>query len=689
MKNKFILCVCVCLFFVLNLLAQKNNVLDSLEKQEKIYTKDDTIKVKLYLQISKSLLGQSETSKASEYINKALELAEKLKNLKLTSFTLADKSYIAFILGDLPQATKLAKKSIEIAEYIKNEKLLANNYQILGKIYEGQGKFDEVVQLYEKALVIHQKSNNQNQLALAYNNLGNVNAMLEKYEKSFDYQKKGMEIRKKLPKEQQSVLTYSYNDMAFIFSSQGKVKEALEYQLKALENADKFQDNLFLNFGYLNIAGSYFQLNNLPKALEYAEKGLQYAQKLKSKQSIASGYNLLSSIQKNLKNYEKALAYQELFIVYRDSVWSENQQKEITKIENNFKFEKQKKEYELLKKEQIIRDAEITQLIYIVIFTCVGVGLLILLSVFLLRNNRLKQKNNDILLEKNEEINQQNEEIKQIAENLHDVNEKINKQNRLITEQNEDLLGNITYVQRIQETILPTKEYINQYINEYFILFKPKDIVSGDFYFFQEVDNVSIFAAIDCTGHGVSGAFMTILANDILNNIINNQKILQADLILNQLHKDIRKSLKQAESNNRDGMDMSLIVIDKNNKKIQFAGAKNSLIYIQNQSLMQIKGDRLPIGGEQKETERLFTLHTIETNIDTHLYLFSDGFQDQFGGENREKFMISKLKNLFLDIHTKEYSTQKEILNHTLEQWISSSQSESQIDDVLIIGLKV
>ncbi|TAG89035.1 MAG: hypothetical protein EAZ20_07325 [Bacteroidetes bacterium] len=687
MKN-FILLFLFVFFYISNLSAQKK-ILDSLEKQEKIYTKEDTIKVKQYISISKLSLSESETAKAAEFIEKAITLAEKIKSQKLVSVALADKSYICFITGDLPQATRLAQKSINMAEEMKDENLMARNYQILGKIYEGQGKLNETLELYEKTLIIYKKSNNKINLSQIYNNLGNINAMLGKFEKAFQYQKQGLDIRKKLPKQFQGSLTYSYNDMAYIFGLQEKNKEALEYQLKALENAIKFQDDLYLNFGYLNIASSYLALNNVPKSLEFADKGLQYAKKLKAKQSITSCYNILTEIQKRLKNFEKALEYQELFVIYRDSVWSEKQQKELAKIENNYKFEKQKKENEILKKEQLIRDAKITQLIYAIVFTCVGVGLLVLLSVFLLRNNRLKQKNNEILLEKNEEINQQNEEIKQIAENLHEVNETVNEKNRLITEQNDNLLSNISYAQRIQETILPTKEYINQHLDEYFILFRPKDIVSGDFYFFQEVDGLLVFAAIDCTGHGVSGAFMTILANDILDNIINNQKIIQADLILNHLHKDIRKSLKQAESNNRDGMDMSLVVIDKKNKKIQFAGAKNSLIYIQNQTLTQIKGDRLPIGGEQKETERLFTLHTIEANIDTYLYLFSDGFQDQFGGENREKFMISRLKNLFLEIHQQKSQTQKQILNDTLENWIISSQHEAQIDDVLVVGLKI
>ncbi|TAE50793.1 MAG: tetratricopeptide repeat protein [Cytophagia bacterium] len=687
MKNLlFIFFLVFSVFFQLP--AQNEKKLDSLEKQTKIYNKEDSIQLKMYLTISKISLGQGQTSKSLEYSDKCIALSEKLDIKKYISLAYIDRSYLLFILGEYPQATQAAKKSIDIAEEIKNENLIANNYQVLGKIYEGQGKYKEVLDLYEKTLAIYQKKDNHPNLSFAYNNLGNINAMMGNYQKALDYQQKALEIRQKNP-EQLPNLTYSYNDIAYIYTAQGKYKEALNYQIKAMENAIKYKDKLYLNFGYVNLAEAYFSVNDFSKALEYAKKGLEYAKKANTKQSIASSYNLLARIQKNLKNYEKALEYQEFFVVYRDSILNENQQKELTKIENNFKYDKQKKENELLKKEQLIRDAKITQLLYIVLFSFFGAILLVLLILFLYRNNRLKQKNNNILTEKNEEINQQNEEIRQIADNLHEVNEKVKQQNHLITVQNEDLLGNITYAQRIQEAILPTKEYIKQYLEEYFIFFKPKDIVSGDFYFFQEIDNQCIFAAIDCTGHGVSGAFMTILANDILNNIINNQKIIQADQILNHLHKDIRKALKQAESTNRDGMDMALVIIDKKNKKIQFAGAKNSLIYIQNQTLTQIKGDRLPIGGEQKEAERLFTLHHIDCSVPTYFYLFSDGFQDQFGGENREKFMISRFKSILLENHEKDFVVQKQILEDTLQQWIASSKQETQIDDILVIGAKI
>jgi len=173
----------------------------------------------------------------------------------------------------------------------------------------------------------------------------------------------------------------------------------------------------------------------------------------------------------------------------------------------------------------------------------------------------------------------------------------------------EDLSGSIHYAQGIQDTILPIQEKFASLLPHSFVFFKPRDVVSGDFYFLEEVDNKIILAAIDCTGHGVPGAFMSLIGNDILTEIIINQKITEPHKILEKLHLGVRALLRQEETKNRDGMDMSLVVIDKGNKILEFAGAKNPLIYIQNDKLKTIKGDKMPIGGEQREENFHKTLY--------------------------------------------------------------------------------
>ncbi|TAG00175.1 MAG: hypothetical protein EAZ44_09690 [Cytophagia bacterium] len=271
---------------------------------------------------------------------------------------------------------------------------------------------------------------------------------------------------------------------------------------------------------------------------------------------------------------------------------------------------------------------------------------------------------------------------------LQEANKEIEAQKDAIEEKNKHITDSIAYAQRIQQAILPLPDNMLQFIPDFFILFKPKDIVSGDFYYFEEVENKIIIAAVDCTGHGIPGALMSMLAKEILDNITLEKKIIEADKILNELHKGIRMVLKQNEGTNRDGMDLSLLVIDKNNNEIEFAGAKNSLLYIQDNQLKEIKADRNSIGGEQKEEERLFTKHIIKTDKNTMFYLFSDGYQDQFGGENRRKFMIAQFKKILLENHQKDIKIQKEILSDTIEKWIEKGY-EKQTDDILVWGLKL
>ncbi len=286
------------------------------------------------------------------------------------------------------------------------------------------------------------------------------------------------------------------------------------------------------------------------------------------------------------------------------------------------------------------------------------------------------------------DIVQQNQLLQAQKEEIEVQNSTLQESYEIIQNKNQTIADSILYAQRIQRSILPLEETIQKHLPENFILFKPRDIVSGDFYYFEQKNDKLILATIDCTGHGVPGALMTMLAAENLNEIIQNKEITAPDKILNELHKNIRKTLKQAETDNRDGMDMTLITIDHENKKVQYAGAKNSLIYIQNNELQVIKADKNPIGGEQREEERLFTKHEISINLPTTFYLFSDGFQDQFGGEQNKKFGIARMKELFLQIHTLPLPTQQARLNKTFEQWREQA-GEKQIDDVLVVGIRL
>ncbi len=284
-----------------------------------------------------------------------------------------------------------------------------------------------------------------------------------------------------------------------------------------------------------------------------------------------------------------------------------------------------------------------------------------------------KIENQNLLLDKN-------------LQSLKIYNEEIKTQKIEIEEKNDNITASINYAKRIQEAILPQKEKLDKAFEDYFLYFKPRDIVSGDFYWFAEANNKQIIASVDCTGHGVPGAFMSMIGNQLLNQIINVFKIDSPEIILSEMDKYIKKSLKQNETKVGDGMDMSVCVIDKKNKILEFAGAKNPLVYIQDEQLFHIKGDKISIGGIYDKNISKFKKHKINLHTKTYCYIFSDGYQDQFGGEKNRKFMIKNMKKLFEENHKKKMKEQKNFFSKTIEEW---QGKEKQIDDILLIGFVI
>lgn len=301
------------------------------------------------------------------------------------------------------------------------------------------------------------------------------------------------------------------------------------------------------------------------------------------------------------------------------------------------------------------------------------------------KNILLAKQKRDILIT-NAKLEQQNEEIQTQAENLKSVNEKIVLQNDKIKKQNEDIAASINYARRIQNAILPDDELIKTTFKDIFILYKPKSIVSGDFYWVAEKGAKIFIAAVDCTGHGVPGAFMSIIGKGIMDKIVNELNISEPDEILFQLDVLVRQFLKQNISKNKDGMDIALCVVDKEQSLVKFAGAKNPLVIVQNNTAEIIKGNRISIGGYTQKEKPCFTCHKITIPEDMMLYIFSDGFQDQFGGEDNSKFKKKRMLHLFSEVASSPLNEQKYRIEQEFENW---KGNKTQIDDVLIIGFKL
>jgi len=323
--------------------------------------------------------------------------------------------------------------------------------------------------------------------------------------------------------------------------------------------------------------------------------------------------------------------------------------------------------------------------------------ILIILGIVRWRSAALKRKNAELerivkvrtseVVEKNEELQQRQEEIMSQRDEIEKQRDKAEKQRDEITLQKKEITDSILYASRIQTAILPPVDYISESFPNYFVLFRPRDIVSGDYYWMYRKANISIFAAVDCTGHGVPGAFMSMLGSAFLDEIVTKQDTIpDAHEILNQLRYHVITSLHQtgAENETKDGMDIALIMYDSDKHKLRYSGAFNSLYLIRQGELIEYKADRMPIGVSFNQ-DKPFTVHELELNEDDCFYIFSDGYIDQFGGKDGKKFKSRNFKNLLMENHQKPMQEQRVILDNKLDDWRGEIE---QIDDVLVAGFK-
>ena len=317
-----------------------------------------------------------------------------------------------------------------------------------------------------------------------------------------------------------------------------------------------------------------------------------------------------------------------------------------------------------------------TTLAYFIYMIIVGFFIWLIVYLYTRRLRRQKEYLEEQVKLRTKEIEQQKEEIESQRDKLAGQNDEIQKINK-------DITSSIEYAKRIQTAMLPLESNIQAHLEDYFILFKPRDIVSGDFYWFTHKNDKTFIAAVDCTGHGVPGAFMSMIGAEILTTIVNNKEVYDAAEILFLLNKYIRTALKQDATENQDGMDMALCVIDKKNETVEFSGAKNPLFVIQDGELTKIKGSRQSIGGYQFGE---FEKHTVKYTTPSWFYIFSDGYADQFGGENQSKFMIKHFKKILMNNYQKSMKEQNEILDKAISNWMISTR---QTDDILVIGFKL
>lgn len=600
------------------------------------------------------------------------------------------------------------KKNKTFADSILYGNLLA----AIGNTYNDQQKPQESEKYYLQALNFYQKIKNStttNYIASIYENLGTLKEMTKQYQQAIEYYQKA----RNLYNEQSEDIAYVDCNIAISYISLNEPDSVDKY----VSEAEKFY---FSNNSLKGIAktqyirGLYYNLiKNTKIAKINFNLALENYEKLGEINKIQEITIELYKIYKKEKNFEKALQMHEKYLEAHDSVFNSQNERKITELSLTYQFEKE------TEKNKLKYDAEIKQRKARQTITLVSLILsLIILVAFIFgfaqkrRRNKELQVYNAQILQKNEEILVQKEEIEAQKNQIELQAKEIEKQRDLaiergneIAHKKEQIEASINYALRIQQAMLPIENELTQYFSNSTIFYKPRDIVSGDFYWFYSNNNEIFFTAADCTGHGVPGAFMSILGISLLNQIVNEDTNLKPNDVLNKLRSAIIKSLKQTtnDNSNFDGIDMALVKYYKNTQIVEFSGAYNPLYIVsqnelkinenskcsisqfQQTKLYDFRADRMPIGIFVK-SEKIFSLTTVQLNKNDKIFIFSDGFADMFNNKLQQKYTIKRFKDLLLQI----YSTPIHQLNNIFEQTYTDWLQESiQTDDILIIGLEV
>ena len=706
--------------FAFRTTAQQSKI-DSLLSVLKI-AKDDTNKINTQNILSRQYIDVGNYNVAMKHATDAESVSEKINFKKGKANAFNNKGKIFWSQGNYPEALKNHLQALKIREEGGDKKGTAVSYGNIGNVYQSQGNYPEAINNYLKALKTFEELGDKRFIANTQNNIGLVYWAQKNYPDALNYYKEALKIRQEIGDK--PGIAISCNNIGLIFFGQNNYEEALKNHLQALkiretigdkkgiaesynnigiiyESRKKYSEALVNHFKALNIrqeigdkkgiASSHINIGNVFTeekktgiAKDHLNKALLVAKEIGAKQYIKDSYSGLAQADSTAKNYEEAFNDYKRYVTYRDSLLNEENTKKTVQSQMNYEFEKkQAEEKEEQDKKDSIAEHERDRQLIIRNFFIISFVLMLTLAFFIFRGYKQKQKANVI-------ITQQKEEVE--------------KQKEIIQEKNKGITDSINYAQRIQRALMASDKLLDtalkgEFAKEYFVLFKPKDIVSGDFYWATEtVDSKQsavgnetakrfYLAVCDSTGHGVPGAFMSLLNISFLNEAITEKRIAQPNEIFNHVRQRLIENISSEGA--KDGMDGALLKLEiKNNKlEIEYSAANSSLILIQNGTLTELEADKMPVGsGEKKDSFQLHSLFPHSKGVGALLYLYTDGFADQFGGTKGKKFKYKQLNEKLLAISSQPMSEQKIILEKTFDDWKGSLE---QVDDVLVIGIMV
>lgn len=635
--------------------------------------------------------------KALQLFNLSLEHFKALANAKGQASTLNQIGSIYRMQGNYPGALEFFFSAVKLYNQANDSIGLSKTYNNIGIVYFYQKNYDKALEFYHHSLKVDQHTNDEYGVSVSFINIGEVYKYKGNYKQALDYFLRALVLAKKHEEkdDDKDGVGVLYNEIGSIYMELGDLQLSKTYLNQALEIFTEIGSKQRLAECHINLGDHALKSGNINKAYKHFSNALSYAKTIKGLDLISQANKKLSDIFELKGDYHKAFDFYKTHIQTRDSLFNDDNTKRSVQTEMLYQFDKQLQESKLeqAKKDALLQEVARRQSL-LRNFMAIVLVLLVVVVIVIYNAFKSKQKANELLkeqqkqiIEKNEELLQQQEEILAQRDEIEHKNKILLETQQIVEAKNERIISSIEYAQTIQEAILPNEEQLKQYFPEHMVIFMPKDIVSGDFYWFSSFDNLLFAAVIDCTGHGVPGSFMSLIGNTMLNQIINEWQTRDPALILELMNIQVRKALKQDLNQNKAhaSMDVCLVSIDQRKKKATFAGASRPLYYIQDNKLLKIPGDPRSVGGYQRETKRYFTNHEINIKSSTCIYLTTDGYIDQMN-ERLIKFGPKRFIKLLYEVNQESMNKQKDILQNAI---LDYKKSYEQIDDICILGLKL
>jgi tetratricopeptide (TPR) repeat protein len=612
---------------------------------------------------------QGNIPKALDHYSKSLKLFEETGEKNGLASALNNIGLIYKNKGDIPKALEYNTKSLKIKESAGDKEGMAWSLYNIGLIYQEQGDLSKALDYYKKSLKTLEETGNKEGMAWSLNTIGTIYSNQGDISKALDYYEKSLQLEEEIDDKQG--MGNALSNIGVIYTKQGDLAKALDYYQKSLKVKEEIGDKDGIAASLNDIGSIYLKQENMSKALDYFRKSMKTAQEIGYVERIKDASQSLFTAYKRTGNTRLALENYELYTQMRDSIANEKNTKATVKQQMQYEYDKKAAADSILvAEERKVNALKFEQEKKQRWFLYSGLGLVAIFAAFMFNRFRVTQKQNKIIALQKQEVE---------------------TQKHLVEEKHKEITDSINYAERIQKSFLATQQHLNANLSEYFVLFKPKDVVSGDFYWSATLSNGNFaLATADSTGHGVPGAIMSLL------NITSLEKAIEHETgpaeILNATRKTIIGRLKKDGSpeGGKDGMDCSLCTFDFAGMKMYVAAANNPVWIVRFEDrvtpgLVEVRPDKMPVGKHDKQ-DITFTQHEIALQKGDVVYTLTDGFPDQFGGEQGKKFMIKKLRELVVANAHMPMAEQKILLEKAFTDWTGSLE---QIDDVTVIGVRI